>query len=65
MQDPPLKSRWSDGSRVWLVVDVTMQAEENYYHIRPLRGYSRRVVDETWFFGKTQVPPTLNAHPPK
>jgi DNA repair ATPase RecN len=52
---PELKSRWKDSTRVWEVVDITVQAEEPYYHLKLISGWysmSTRVVEDVWFRGK-------------
>lgn len=53
--EPELKSRWKDMDRVWELVDITIMAEEPYYHLKLVSGWysmPTRVVDSMWFRGK-------------
>jgi hypothetical protein len=56
--EPKLKSQWKDGTRVWALIDITILAEEPYYHLRLVKGrhkHSERVVEDVWFRGKTEL----------
>jgi len=56
--EPKLKSQWKDGTRVWALIDITILAEEPYYHLRLVKGrhkYSERVVEDIWFRGKIEL----------
>lgn len=55
---PVLKSRWREGSLVWEVFDITIQGEEDYYHLKLIRGkgcLDNRVVDLFWFDKKRRT----------
>lgn len=50
---PVLKTKWRDGPLVWELFDITIQGEEEYYHLRLVRGKhlfpDNRVVGRSWF----------------
>ena len=52
-------SQWKDGRRVWVVTDVTMLAEQNFFHLKLVKGKHRFgvhwVVEGFWFEDKKEV----------
>jgi hypothetical protein len=63
-QQPELKSLWRDGTRLWEVVDITIMAEEPYFHLKLLKGrhpMPTRVVGDVWFWDKKSEVQTSHA----
>jgi len=52
------RTYWKDGSKVWRLDDITILADEPYYHLKLVQGKNaleKQVVDSTWFDRKNQV----------
>jgi hypothetical protein len=57
-REPKLRTYWKEGSRIWLLVDISTQAEEPYFHLELVKGshiFPKRVVDEVFFWSAVEV----------
>jgi len=59
LTDKELGTYWKEGRLVWKLVDITVQAEEPYFHLRLVKGKhifaNNRVVYSSFFDDAVQV----------